>query len=843
MMVGPSWQDILNRLEEQEQLEQEQAKAQSKAYYKMAEEFYQAGKLTEAEAHLRKALELDPENLSAKALLNEVLIMQGKQEPYTLSQRIKELINMEKIKRDQFKVELEHAYNQAVRMYDRGEYGEAQRRFREVMQRGRWFPYIREIEPILKKAEKMLIRSQEAKRAKELEVERERLRLAEEEAKRLERLRKAEEAERLATLFEQAKFEFRRQRYQKAIDFCQKILDIKPTLKEVQQLLDVSQKLLHYKVAEDTRKAYIEHWKTIFDQINLASVLQTELLEEAPREVWAQIEQRKPIGLVEEEEITPEDRVVFDKLDDTYEISFKLTKTFGQFFEEDLPAILGVPVVFEGKATQYRDKEIGFDFEAPATRIDHLLDLILVEAKVVDCRWYVKDGRIHIVDTETYNMKQLRTEIIHIQDILYGIRDFPPPSIRLEGLEAVVAEEPKPVISREDIEKYLEVATGGAKMWKEEEGKFMKLEENGLLIVRNTPEVISKIRQFIDNFRRAANILVNVEVRYISVSESFLEDIGMDFRDLTAPQTHNTLAMYALKDLNLGSSTNVTGVGVEDRFTPIQRDLDLPPGSPPPEEKDVLPGLTALFQNDLIRRVGAVIENTISRDSLITDFYRTYLSPAGGTALQYTILDELSAEMILRLVKKRQRSQIINSAKLTMFNGQLANFVMVQRVGYIKDISFTSGLVGTTPIPEPQIANVTTGIVLGVRPTVSADRSYVTLELTPQLSKVKRFAEYTTTSPTATGAGTAQGKIELPEMDLQQIMTTVLVPDRGIVFIGGLSDLYEVKGESGIPIWRNIPILGVLGSHKVYGLHRRKIIILVKPTIIIPPEEVEKRYE
>jgi type II secretory pathway component GspD/PulD (secretin) len=63
------------------------------------------------------------------------------------------------------------------------------------------------------------------------------------------------------------------------------------------------------------------------------------------------------------------------------------------------------------------------------------------------------------------------------------------------------------------------------------------------------------------------------------------------------------------------------------------------------------------------------------------------------------------------------------------------------------------------------------------------------------------------------------------------------------LLIGGLTVFFEENAESSIPVWRNLPILGNLGSEKVKGAQKRQLLIIVKARIIIPDEEERRKFD
>ena len=81
------------------------------------------------------------------------------------------------------------------------------------------------------------------------------------------------------------------------------------------------------------------------------------------------------------------------------------------------------------------------------------------------------------------------------------------------------------------------------------------------------------------------------------------------------------------------------------------------------------------------------------------------------------------------------------------------------------------------------------------------------------------------------------------EMSTQELLeTTVGVPDRGMLIVGGLTTSFGSHDEGGLPILDKIPILKRLFSAETRDASRDTLFILVRPQIIILAEE-EQRME
>ena len=117
--------------------------------------------------------------------------------------------------------------------------------------------------------------------------------------------------------------------------------------------------------------------------------------------------------------------------------------------------------------------------------------------------------------------------------------------------------------------------------------------------------------------------------------------------------------------------------------------------------------------------------------------------------------------------------------------------------------------------PTIEILNV--GDVIDVRPLVSADRKYVTLEVRP--SSVVLQDVFVDNFSTVTVVGPAFGAfsfpIELPNVEVRTLRTSVMLPDKGSIMLGGYVRGLRQRTQSGVPFLSHIPFLGRLFSKMV----------------------------
>lgn len=113
------------------------------------------------------------------------------------------------------------------------------------------------------------------------------------------------------------------------------------------------------------------------------------------------------------------------------------------------------------------------------------------------------------------------------------------------------------------------------------------------------------------------------------------------------------------------------------------------------------------------------------------------------------------------------------------------------------------------------------GTVLTILPTINAD-GYVNLQLTQEVS--------TATAETQFGA---------PVISTREASTQLFVRGGQTVVIGGLIDRQENRTESGVPILKDIPLLGNLFKSQSRSVDQSELFLFLTPHIISDDEEAD----
>jgi type II secretory pathway component GspD/PulD (secretin) len=336
----------------------------------------------------------------------------------------------------------------------------------------------------------------------------------------------------------------------------------------------------------------------------------------------------------------------------------------------------------------------------------------------------------------------------------------------------------------------------------------------------------------LDALRRLQDLEVAVEVRIITLAETFFERIGLDFA-LNVKTDHNT-AKY--------EPQLVTG-----QFKPQGQINDFSP-------KNFISGITGIGQ-----QAGGPGSFTSDLDIPIRSSSFQYAIPPfaypnnpgfdGGLSLGLAFLSDIQVYMFMEAAQGDRRTNVMQAPKLTLFNGQTSTINVNDQQFFVTNVNVVGfgGQIVFVPVNNP----VPLGVSLAIQAVVSADRRFVRLNLAPTLTNlasaiVPLFPVTTFITPVFEGG--AQGQpipftqfIQQPNVASVQIQTTVSIPDGGTVILGGLKTLSEGRNEFGPPVLSKLPYIDRLFKNVGYGREAQSLLLMVTPRIIINSEEEEKQ--
>jgi type II secretory pathway component GspD/PulD (secretin) len=341
------------------------------------------------------------------------------------------------------------------------------------------------------------------------------------------------------------------------------------------------------------------------------------------------------------------------------------------------------------------------------------------------------------------------------------------------------------------------------------------------LVVNQTVDIQEQIAELLASLRRLQDQEVAIEIRVISVNESFYERIGVDFNiniktDRETARFEPQLTNGAFKPAgfvqDFSPSRFIAGLSPTGTFTP---DLDIP-----------------------------IKSGTFN---VATPAFGGFIPGTGGIDVGLAFLSDVQVFLFMEAVQGDVRNHIMQAPKLTMFNGQTATITVGTQQNFLTTVTVTQGQNGLpifTPIPNPQFA----GATMTLQPVITADRRFV--RLSPNItffgitSGATLFPITIVVTPILDNGIAPPGPatvltqyIQQPITSIINVTTTVLVPDGGTVMMGGLKLMAESRVEFGPPILSKLPYINRLFKNVAYGRDTQSLLIMVTPRIIISEEE------
>lgn len=356
-------------------------------------------------------------------------------------------------------------------------------------------------------------------------------------------------------------------------------------------------------------------------------------------------------------------------------------------------------------------------------------------------------------------------------------------------------------------------------------GSIAGFDTNLSLVISQTQEVHEQIVDLLEQLRRLQDLQVTIEVRFITLSDSFFERIGVDF-NFQIDDGNNSNLVPTVDDDGPSMTVGLSGatVGGIPAFT---GDLDLE-------------------FNQGTFGVGVPAFGTPSPAGVIG---------TNAANFGFAILSDIEAFFFVQALQGDSRSNILAAPKVTLFNGQQAFVSNTLQRPFVTSLIPVVG--DFAAAQQPVVIVLSEGTALSVQAVVSPDRRFVRLTLIPFFSEIGKVDTFTFSGSTTTNTGTTvvdpsdpnntvtngvsttvEGTtVQLPTFAFTTVTTTVSVPDGGTILLGGIKSLSEGRDEQGVPMLSKIPYINRLFRNVGIARTSSSLMMMVTPRIIIQEEE------
>ena len=409
-------------------------------------------------------------------------------------------------------------------------------------------------------------------------------------------------------------------------------------------------------------------------------------------------------------------------------------------------------------------------------------------------------------------------------------------------------------------------------------GQIKPFATNLSLVISQTQEVHEEIAELLEQLRRLQDLQVTIEVRFITLADTFFERIGVDFDFNIQTNVNEPLNMTAIPTQSNGSTS------------PFTAGLQASPGGRSQTvglDNAGNPGV-ALSQQALGVTQGQTLNaapGTMPRNFFSIPFRQNSFGAASVPALPglpdpvtsaanfgFAILSDIEAYFLIQAAQGNTRSNVMQAPKVTLFNGQQAFVSDTRQRPFVTAVIPVVG--DFSAAQQPVITVLNEGTAVNVQAVVSNDRRFVRLTLVPFFSQIGQVQEFQFEGSKTSRAKSSDEKseakeknnnglidlatdnkalktnelelasngttIQQPEFLFTTVTTTVSVPDGGTVLLGGIKRLREGRNEYGVPILSKIPYVNRLFKNVGLGRTTDSLMLMVTPRIIIQEEEEQK---
>jgi type II secretory pathway component GspD/PulD (secretin) len=429
---------------------------------------------------------------------------------------------------------------------------------------------------------------------------------------------------------------------------------------------------------------------------------------------------------------------------------------------------------------------------------------ILVDQVGENLAWTIRNGRVYITKAEKAAGNPI-VRVHNIQDLTFPITDFKGNDIRDIPLPGESGDDAETTVFSSTLDRVRLISPDevlnlvreniARESWDASDAYSIDFVDSQNLLVIHTPEVQAQVADFLDDLRAFSTSMVTLEARFFALTDGFIEEIGTDLRGLGP-------------DGQLGDQTELDDIDPENSE-----------GLDNNGDGTGNPNAGMFFDDDDQQYAG-------SSEMFFNNPLGQLLSTVGGGAFQFTILDDTQVNIVMRAIEKSVNAFEISSPIVSVYNTQRAFVTVVNQVSFVQ--GFDVDVANAAFIADPNIGVVQEGIVLDVRPTISFDRKYVTLDVQATVANLVRPIREISTN---LGGTTDQVTFALPQLDVQDAQTTVVVPDGGSVVLGGFKHVLYRNRTAEAPWLADIPILGFFFREKGLADEMTDLIIVMRATI------------
>jgi type II secretory pathway component GspD/PulD (secretin) len=338
----------------------------------------------------------------------------------------------------------------------------------------------------------------------------------------------------------------------------------------------------------------------------------------------------------------------------------------------------------------------------------------------------------------------------------------------------------------------------GKGTWDPAKGTAIEARQGSTLFVTQIPEIHGEVARVLTDMRNRRALQVNIDIRMLEVRKGYFEEIGVEY--------HNSPIGYL--DSNGGGYRRLNN--------------------------------TISYAGDLYQALPAKGTETAYDASVNGPRPRGMVLESSLRPFNFFNTDQVN--LILSAVEEETDATVLQNPNLTCFNNQRANAAYLLQFSYIADYD----IVGNNL--DARIEVLSFGNTIDVKPIVSQDRKYITMEVNPTATEFAGSFVEQLVAPRILQAGDNAAilgqqalPVELPNLRTRALRSTARLPNRASMLVGGYANALRQRTHSGIPFLSHIPFLGRLFSRNgVYDENRQIFYMVTGRVLELGGEEAQQ---
>jgi len=194
-------------------------------------------------------------------------------------------------------------------------------------------------------------------------------------------------------------------------------------------------------------------------------------------------------------------------------------------------------------------------------------------------------------------------------------------------------------------------------------------------------------------------------------------------------------------------------------------------------------------------------------------------SGISGLVMRVVTLDRYNVRAVLRALASRSQVKVLSTPEILAVNNREARIVVGSKVPFI-----ASTRLGNDVAIDRAVQYQDVGTTLTIIPTINQD-DYVSVQILQEVSSLT--------------SQTIEAALNAPVISTREATTRAIIRDGQTVVIGGLIGNTREKIESGVPLLKDIPLLGYLFKKESITTNRTELAIFVTPYLVRSDEDAD----